>query len=134
MGHAKKQLFFDKNKYPSNTCPICNSLDAHTWLHILLKCKQQHIPMLITKIHNKAVCEIRKFIISNKISWHYTLMNASTYNGLPQENTIPTWLLLCTCNAQRCHYNVRFKPDILCIICHPYNYLPPEASTPEITT
>ena len=51
------------------------SLDADTWLHTLLKCRQQHIHAPITKRHSKVVREIRKFLISNKISRHYTLMN-----------------------------------------------------------
>ena len=66
MGHATKQLFFGRIAYPSHTCPICNSLDAGTWLHVLLNCKQQHIHALITKRHNKAVWEICKLLISNK--------------------------------------------------------------------
>jgi hypothetical protein len=49
MGHAWKQLLFGKEVYPLKTCPICNSSDAYTWLHVLLKCKQQHIHALITK-------------------------------------------------------------------------------------
>ena len=129
MRHARKQLFFSREAYPSNTWPICNSPNANTWLHVLLKCKQ-HNHVLITTRHNKAVWEIRKLIISNKTSRYYTLMNTSTYNGLPQENTIPTWLLPCTCRALRCHCNVRFKHNILCIIGHPYNYPPPENPTP----
>ena len=127
MGHAQNQLFFGREAYPSNTGPICNSSNACTWLHLLLKCKQQHIHALITRRHNKAVWEIRKLNISSKISRHYTLMNAGTYNGFPQENTVPTWLLPCTCSAQRCQYNARFKPDILCIIGHPYDDPPPKS-------
>ena len=80
MGHARKQLFFSREANPSKTCPICNSLDADTWLHVLLKCRQQHIHALITKRHNKTVWEIRKLIMSNKISRHYTLMNVGMYN------------------------------------------------------
>ena len=95
MGHARKQLFFGINAYPSHTCPICNSPEADTWLHVLLKCKQQHIHALITKIHNKAVWEIHKLLVSNKITRHDILMNAGTYNELPQDNTVPTWLLPC---------------------------------------
>jgi hypothetical protein len=121
MGHARKLLFFGRGAYPLYTCPICNSLDAYTWSHVLLKCKQQHIHALITKRHNKDVWEICKLLISNKLSRHYTLMNANTYNGLPQENTVPTWLLPCICDAQRCHCNAILKPDILCTIGHPYN-------------
>ena len=133
MGHARKQLFFGRTAYPSHTCPICNSSEADTWLHVLLKCKQQHIHALITNRHNKAVWEIRKLLISNKITRYYTLMNAGIYNDSPQENTVPTWLLPCTCDTQRCHCNARLKPDILCVIGHPYNTPPPETPTQELT-
>ena len=105
MGHARKQLFFGRTAYPSHTCPICNSHEADTWLHVLLKCNQQHIHALITNRHNKVVWEIRKLIISNKITRYYRLMNAGIYNDSPQENTIPAWLLPCTCNTPRCHCN-----------------------------
>ena len=60
-------------------------------------------------------------------------MNAGTYNELPQENTVPTWLLPCTCNTQRCSCNARLKPDIICLLGHPYNSPPPDAPTPTIT-
>ena len=132
MGHARKQLFFGREAFPSRTCPICNSTNADTWLHVLLKCKQQHIHALITKRHNKVVWEIRKLILSNRIAKHYTLTNAGTHNEIPQENTVPPWLLPCTCDAQRCHCNARLKPDIMCIIGHPYNRPPPETPTPNI--
>ena len=52
-------------------------------------------------------------------------MNAGTHNELSQINTIPTWLLPCTCGAQRCHCFAMLKPDILCVIGHPYNHPPP---------
>ena len=124
MGHARKQLFFGKEAFPSRTCPICNSTDADTWLYILLKCKQQHIHALITKRHNRAVWEIRKLIVSARISRYYTLMNVGTHNDLPQENTVPPWLLSYICGTQRYHCNARLKPDILCIIGHSYNHPP----------
>ena len=133
MDQARKQLFFGIEAYPSKTCPICNSSNADTWLHVLLKCKQQYIHALITKRHNKVVWETSKLILSTKISRHYTLMNAGTHNELPQENTLPTWLLPCTCGAQRCHYNARLKPDILCVIGHPYNHPPPKTLAPKLT-
>jgi hypothetical protein len=38
MGNARKQLFFGIERFPTITCPICNSLEADTWLHLLLKC------------------------------------------------------------------------------------------------
>ena len=129
-GSCRKQLFFGREAYPSITCPICDSSKAYTWLHVLLKCRQQHIHALITKRHNKAIWEIRKLILSTKISRQYTLMNVGTHNKLPQENTVLTWLLPCICGTQRCHCYARFKLDILCVIGHPYNHLPPETPPP----
>jgi hypothetical protein len=52
-------------------------------------------------------------------------MNAGTFNNYPQENTVPNWLLPCTCGTQRCHCNARFRPDILCIKGLPYQNEPP---------
>ena len=51
-------------------------------------------------------------------------MNAGTFNNNPQENTVPPWLLPCTCQQHRCHCNARFKPDILCIKGLPYQDTP----------
>jgi len=52
-------------------------------------------------------------------------MNGGTFNNNLQENTVPSWLLPCSCERQRCHYNARFKPDILCIKGLPYHSNPP---------
>lgn len=51
-----------------------------TWLHVLLKYKQQHIHALIIINHNKALWKVRKLIVSTRISRHYILMKAGTHN------------------------------------------------------
>jgi ribonuclease HI len=86
MGNARKQLFFGHHQYPSITCPICNSNEPDTWLHVLLKCQQQHIHSLRVSRHNKAVMEIRKLLISSEKSRCFTLMNAGTFNNNPQKH------------------------------------------------
>ena len=91
----------------------------------LLKCNQHHIHALRVKRHNKAVWELRQLILSSQKSRCYILMNAGTFNNNPQENTIPPWLLPCTCEPQRCHCNARFKPNILCIKGLLYQSTPP---------
>ena len=68
---------------------------------------QQHNHALIAKRRNKDVWELSKLIVSNAASRHYTLMNARTPSGLPQGNTIPPWLLPCTCGVQRCHFQIQ---------------------------
>jgi hypothetical protein len=84
--------------------------------------------------HNKAVQEIRKFLISNTESRCYILMNAGKTDEQTQENTVPHWLLPCICNnqTQRCQCNARLRPDILCIRNHPYNAEPPNQPMPDL--
>jgi hypothetical protein len=55
-------------------------------------------------------------------------VNAGKSKGQTQENTVPNWLLPCSCNnqTQRCQCNARLRPDILCIRNHPYNAEPPQ--------
>ena len=120
MGNARKQLFFCRETYPSITCSICNSLEPDTWLYVLLNCRQSHIHALRTKRHNKAVWALRKFIVSSKHSRCYIRMNVGTFNENPPENTVPPWLLPCTCSLQRCHCNAKFKPYIICVKRLPY--------------
>ena len=86
---------------------------------------KQYIHALRIKRHNKAVWALRKLIVSSKHSRCYILMNAGTFNDNPPENTIPPWLLPCTCGLQRYHCNARFKPDIICVKGLPYQSNPP---------
>jgi hypothetical protein len=60
-------------------------------------------------------------------------MNAGTFNNNLQENTVPTWLLPCTCTQRRCHCNARLKPDILCIKELPHQNIPPTHPTNNLT-
>jgi hypothetical protein len=90
MGNTRKQLYFRRQRYPTITCPICNSYEPDTWLHVLLTCRHQHIHSLHVKRHNKAEWGMRKLLILSEKSRCYTLMNVGTFNNNPQENTIPT--------------------------------------------
>ena len=60
-------------------------------------------------------------------------MNAGTFNNNPQENTVPTWLLPCTCAQQRCHCNARFKLELLRIKKLPHQNTPPTHLTDNLT-
>ena len=59
-------------------------------------------------------------------------MNVGVFNDNPQENTIPSWLLPYTCSTQRCHCNVRLKPNILCAKGLPYDAPPPNHIDPNL--
>jgi hypothetical protein len=95
--------------------------------------QMNHRHSLRVKRHNKAVGEIRKLLISSEKSRCFTLMNVGTFNNNPQENTVPNWLLPCTCSTQRCHCNARFRPDILCVKGLPYQNAPPSEVDPNLT-
>jgi AraC-like DNA-binding protein len=60
-------------------------------------------------------------------------MNAWTFNNNPQENTVPTWLLPCTCEQQRCYCNAKFKPDLLYIKELPHQSTPPPHPIDNLT-
>ena len=63
MGNGRKQLFLGRETYPSITCCICNSVEPHTLLHVLLNCRESHIHALRTKRHSKAVWAVRELTI-----------------------------------------------------------------------
>jgi hypothetical protein len=102
-------------------------IQPNTWLHI----HTLHINR-----HNKAVHEIRKFLISNTKFRCFTLVNARKSNDQTQENTAPNWLLPCSYvnQIQRCQCNAKLRPDILCIRNHPYNAEPPKEPNHILTT
>ena len=133
MGNARKQLFFGRETYPSITCSICNSLEPHTWVHVLLNCRESHIHALETKRHNKAVWIVKELKVSSKHSRCYILMNVGTFNDNPPKNTVPLWLLPCTCGLERCHYNARCKPDVICVKGLPYQANPPNTLENNLT-
>jgi ribonuclease HI len=134
MGNARKHLFWNE-LFPNINCSLCRMIQPDTWLHILLCCKEPNIHRLRISRHNKAVHEIRKLLISNTKSRCFTLVNAGKSEGHIQENTVPNWLLPCSCNnqTQRCQCNAKLRPDILCIRNHPYNAEPPQEPNQTLT-
>jgi hypothetical protein len=121
--------------FPNINCSLCRMTQPDTWLHILLCCTEPHIHKLRINRHNKAVHEIRKLLISNTKARCFILVNVGKSDGQTQENTVPNWLLPCSCNnqTQRCQCNARLRPDILCIRNHPYNAKPPQEPNHTLT-
>lgn len=133
MGIARKQLTFDRERFPSITFFICNSTDANTWVHGILKCNHHHIHAIRIKNHNKAGWELWKLIFSTQKSRCYALIKAGSFSKISQENTKHQWLLPCTCEHQRCHYTARFKQDILYVKRLPYKNDPPSNIIDNLT-
>ena len=88
MGNVRKHFFWN-DLFPNVNCSLCQIIQPDTWLHVLLCYTKPHIYKLRINQHNKAVQEIRKFLISNIESQCYTLMNAGKTDGQAQENTVP---------------------------------------------
>jgi hypothetical protein len=121
------------DRYPTITCSLCSTNEVDTWPHVLLKCPHPHLHALRIKRHNKAIWELRKLIISSPTSRCLTYMNAGYFNNNPPNNTVPHWLLPCTCSTQRCHCNSRLWPDILCVKGAPHLGNPPTYIDPSLT-
>jgi hypothetical protein len=50
------------------------------------------------------------------LSYCVVTTNACNTNNNNQEQTVPEWLMECTCPQTRCQCHARLRPNILCII------------------
>ena len=125
MGNHRKHIFWP-NMYPNPNCTLCPNKALDTWPHILSTCSNQHSKRLRIARHNKAIHQIGRTLQSSRHTRCYTLINAGNQNLIPQDNTIPTWLLQCSCHTTPCTCLARLRPNILCILGTP---LPPRKST-----
>ena len=71
---------------------------------------------------------------ANKYTRFYTLTNAGHLNNKPPENTIPEWVIKCTCSQPTCQCPAKLWPDVLCLIGAPNHTQTPIAPSPTITT
>jgi len=62
----------------------------------------------------------------------YTLINAGKFKDRTPDNTIPSWLLPCTCYLPRCKCPARLRPDILCILGTTPTAQPPFSPNPSL--
>jgi hypothetical protein len=98
MGNAQKHIFWSE-QYSNENCSLCHIIEPNTWRHILLCYVEPHIYKLYINRHNKAVQDIRIFLISNTKSQCFILMNVGKFKDRPQKNTISNWLLPCSCST-----------------------------------
>ena len=124
MGNHRKHIFWP-NIYPNPNCTLCLDKALDTWPHILSTCSNQHLKGLCVARHNKAIHQIARTLQSSRHTRYYPLINASKHNSRPQDNTIPTWLLQCSCHTTPCTCLARLRPGILCVLGAPS---PPNAN------
>jgi hypothetical protein len=59
-------------------------------------------------------------------------MNAGTFNDAPPDNTVPPWLLPCSCGPLRCHCLAHLQLDLLCVQGISYNHSLPTQPNPTL--
>jgi hypothetical protein len=93
--------------------------------HLLACCANKHMNNLRTTQHNKAIHALAKTLLAHPTTYCFTLINAGNIKDHKLDNTIPSWLLPCTCYLSRCKCLARLTPNILCILgAPPINKLP----------
>jgi hypothetical protein len=86
-------------------------------------CEHPYLKGLRIARHNKVVHLITQTLQANKHNKYYTLTNAGNTNNNIQEQTVPYWLIECTCPQTRCQCHAKLRPNILCILGVP-NHIP----------
>ena len=115
MGNHKINIFWPLTHQNPN-CTLCHCNDRDTWPHLLSTCGHLYLKGLRITSHNKVVHLITQTLQANKYTRFFTLTNAGHLNNKPPEQTIPEWLLKCTCTQTPCQCQAKLRPDILCII------------------
>ena len=118
MGNHMKNIFWPLTHQVPN-CTLCHR--KRTW-HMAPLIIYMWAPIsrgLKIARHNKSVHLITQTLQADKNTRFLTLTNASYINNQPQEQTIPEWLLQCTCHQKPCQCQAKLKPDILCMIGAP---------------
>ncbi len=102
MGNHKKNIFWPL-KFQNPNCTLCHRQDRDTWPHLLSMCEHPYLKGLRIARHNQAVHLITQTLRANKHTHFYTLTNAGNLHNKNQEQTIPEWLIPCTCSQTQCH-------------------------------
>ena len=63
---------------------------------------------------------------------HLTLTNVNTNANTPHKNTIPPWILNCTCNTSKCICLAKLMLDIIYIRGAPFEQSGPLNPTPDL--
>jgi hypothetical protein len=79
-------------------------------------CEHPNLKGLRIARHNRAVHLITQTLQANKHTRYYTLTNAGNHNNMSQEQTVPDWLIECTCLQTNCQCQAKLRPYILCVL------------------
>ena len=130
MGNHRKTTFWPLAHHNPN-CTLCHLNGRATPTST---CEHPYLKGLRIARHNKAVHLIIQTLQANKNTRYYTLTNACINNNKSPDQTIPQWLLRCTCLQPPCLCLAKLRPDILCLL-GPLNNTPTQITpSPTITT
>ena len=87
----------------------------HIWPHLQSLCEKKIFNRLRIARHNVVVHELTNLLKSSIHTRHLTFANANTKSYTPHNNTIPLWILRCTCITPKCACLAKLRPNILCI-------------------
>jgi len=115
MGDHRKHVFWPLTHQNLN-CTLCHKNDGDTWPHLLSSWENPYLRGLRIARHDKAVHLITHTLQANKNIKFFRLANARKINNKIPDQTIPYWLLKCTCPQTPCGCHAKLTPYILCII------------------
>jgi hypothetical protein len=92
-----KKIIFWPHTHQNPNCTLCHKNDRNTWPHLLSLCENPYLTGLRISRHDKAVHLMTQTLQANKNTHFFTLINANKINNKFQDQTIPKWLLKCTC-------------------------------------
>ena len=132
MGNHRKNIFWPL-KYQNPNCTLCRTNDRATWPHLLSTCEHPYLKGLRIARHNKAVHLTTQTVQANENAGFFTLTNAGKLINQPPDQTVPEWLLKCTCTQEPCQCQAKLSPDIMCIIGAPNQTRTPILPSPNYT-
>lgn len=109
------ELLQIQNSCPLNS-PLCNLYhlkQIDNCLHLLSCCTNQHIVNLRINWHNKVVHAIATTLLMQPSTRDYTRIYVGNINDRPRYKNLPSWLLPCTCDLQKCKCPTCLCLDIL---------------------
>ena len=112
MGNHRKHVFWPPTHQNLN-CTLCHKNDGDTWPHLLSTCENSYLKGLRVARHDKAIHLITHTLQANKNTRFFRLANARKINNKIPNQTIPNWLLKCTCPQTPCGCHAKHRPDIL---------------------
>ena len=111
---------------------LCPLRVTDTRSHLPSKCINHHVHGIHISRHNKPIYEMVCIFLSSNLTICFMVINASTRNNIPSDNTLSSWLPPYEWYYPRCTYSATLRPHILCILRTTKKTTPPFTSAPSL--